>query len=202
MRSSFMRSMAYQSTTKFLPGSRWFLGSLQFITDKFGDLTLQEPKSCGIIRSGTGRLPLASIRVGLINEAQFRHRLSELGKTGSNPTGDKADHTLPILAATTNPICQSPLEFDSDGGGEVYIVGTRGELPDKLIEEIQWETDEELARAAYLVRETERGKRQNGQQDNSIALKDEPRDGAPTRRHHPKFNSRHNTVPDRFWNRS
>jgi hypothetical protein len=137
------------------------------------------------------RFPLASVRVGLINEAQFRHRLSELGKTGSNPTGDKADHTLPILAATTNPICQSPLEFDSDGGREVYIVGTREELLDKLIEVIQWETDEELTRAAYLVRETERGKRQNGQQD-----------GAPTRRHHPKFNSRHNTVPDRFWNRS
>jgi hypothetical protein len=32
--------MAYQSTIKFLPGSRWFLGSLQFITDKFGELTL------------------------------------------------------------------------------------------------------------------------------------------------------------------
>jgi hypothetical protein len=40
MRSSFMRAMVYQSTTKFLPGSRWFRGSLQFITDKFGDLTL------------------------------------------------------------------------------------------------------------------------------------------------------------------
>jgi hypothetical protein len=39
-RSSFVRAMTYQSTTKFLPGSRWFLGSLQFITDKFRDLTL------------------------------------------------------------------------------------------------------------------------------------------------------------------
>jgi hypothetical protein len=35
-----MRAMAYQSTTKFLPSSRWFLGSLQFITNKFVDLTL------------------------------------------------------------------------------------------------------------------------------------------------------------------
>jgi hypothetical protein len=53
--------MAYQSTTKFLPGSRWFLGSLQFITNKFGDLTRQEPKSRRIIGSGTGRLPLAPV---------------------------------------------------------------------------------------------------------------------------------------------
>jgi hypothetical protein len=40
MRSSFMRGMPFQSTTKFLLGSRWFLGSLQFITDKFRDLSL------------------------------------------------------------------------------------------------------------------------------------------------------------------
>jgi hypothetical protein len=40
MRSSSVREMVYQSTTKFLLGSRWFLRSLQFVTDKFGDLTL------------------------------------------------------------------------------------------------------------------------------------------------------------------
>jgi hypothetical protein len=34
--------MAFQSTTKFLPGSRWFLGSLVFLTDQFGNLSLQE----------------------------------------------------------------------------------------------------------------------------------------------------------------
>jgi hypothetical protein len=28
MRSSFVRAMAFQFTTKFLPGTRWFLGSL------------------------------------------------------------------------------------------------------------------------------------------------------------------------------
>jgi hypothetical protein len=69
MRSIFVRAMTHQSTTKFLPGSRWFLGSLQFITDKFRDLTLQEPESCGIIGSGTDRLPLAPVRVSLVNEA-------------------------------------------------------------------------------------------------------------------------------------
>jgi hypothetical protein len=40
IRSSFVRSMAYQSTNKFLPDSRWFLGCPQFITNKFGDITL------------------------------------------------------------------------------------------------------------------------------------------------------------------
>jgi hypothetical protein len=61
MRSSFVIAMAYQSTTKFLPGSRWFLISLQFITDKFGDLTLQEPESREVVGSGMGHLPPALV---------------------------------------------------------------------------------------------------------------------------------------------
>jgi hypothetical protein len=73
MGSSFVRAIAYQSTTKFLPGSRWFLGSLQFITDKFGYLTLHEPESCEVIGSGTDHLHPAPVRVNLINEAQLRH---------------------------------------------------------------------------------------------------------------------------------
>jgi hypothetical protein len=40
-----------------------------------------------------------------------------------------------------------------------------------------------------LSREAERGMGHNGQHDDSDALKDEPRDGAPTRRHHLKSNS-------------
>jgi hypothetical protein len=60
-RSSFVRAMTYQSTNKFLPGSRWFLGSLWFITNKFGDLTLQELESHKIIGSGTGHLAPAPI---------------------------------------------------------------------------------------------------------------------------------------------
>jgi hypothetical protein len=103
-RSSFVRAMMYQSTTKFLLSSRWFLGSLQFITDKFGDPTLQELESREFIGSGTGRLPPAPVRVGLINKAQLRHELSELGKTESDPMGDKADHTLAVPVATTDPI--------------------------------------------------------------------------------------------------
>jgi hypothetical protein len=61
MRLSFMRAMTYQSITKFLSDSRWFLGSLQFITNKFGDLTKQDPESRRIIESGTGLLPAAPV---------------------------------------------------------------------------------------------------------------------------------------------
>jgi hypothetical protein len=50
-----------QKEDKFLPGSRWFMGSFQFMTDKFGDLTLQEPESHRIIGSGTVNLPPALV---------------------------------------------------------------------------------------------------------------------------------------------
>jgi hypothetical protein len=45
----------------FLPRSRWFLGSLRFVTDKFGDLTLQEPESTEVAKSGTDHLPPAPV---------------------------------------------------------------------------------------------------------------------------------------------
>jgi hypothetical protein len=135
-RSSFVRAMTYQSTTKFLPGSRGFLRSLQFITDKFGDLTLQEPESRGIVGSSSGRLPPAPIRVGLVNEVQLGHGPSDLRKRDSDPARDKADHTLPVPTVTTDSIYQSPPESDSEGGGEVYMVGNGEELLDKTVEEI------------------------------------------------------------------
>jgi hypothetical protein len=60
---------------------------------------------------------------------------------------------------------------------------------DKSIEDIQWKIDEELTHTTRLAKEAERGKRYNSQQDDSSASQDEPRDGTPMRRHHPKFNS-------------
>jgi hypothetical protein len=81
--------MVYQSTTMFLLGSRWFLGSLQFITAKFGDLTLQEPEWHKIVRSGTGRLPPATVQVSLVNEEQLRQWLNELGRQARIPRGIK-----------------------------------------------------------------------------------------------------------------
>jgi hypothetical protein len=75
-------------------------------------------------------------------------------------------------------------------------------LPDKTVEKIQRETDIELTHAARLAREAERGKRHNGMQDDSGASDDEPRDGAPMRRHHTKFDSRYPANQDRLQNRS
>jgi hypothetical protein len=40
MRSDYVRSMVFQFITKFLLSSRWVIGSLLFLTDKFGDLSL------------------------------------------------------------------------------------------------------------------------------------------------------------------
>jgi hypothetical protein len=81
------------------------------------------------------------------------------------------------------------LRVDSEGGGEVYMVENEEELSDKMVEEIQWEADEEVAHTSCFAREGEREKWHNDLQDDSGASDDEPRDGAPMRRHHPKFNS-------------
>jgi hypothetical protein len=53
--------------------------------------------------------------------------------------------SIAISVATTDPIYQSSLELDSEGGGEVYMVGNGEELPDKTTEEIQKEAEEEIA---------------------------------------------------------
>jgi hypothetical protein len=50
-----------------------------------------------------------------------------------DPAEDKADHTLAILAATTYPICQLSLEFESEYDGEVYMVGQGDHLPEKTV---------------------------------------------------------------------
>jgi hypothetical protein len=80
---------------------------------------------------------------------------------GSDSAGDIADHTLAVPVATTDSIYQSSTESDSEGGGEVYMVGNAEELPKKMVQEIQQETDEELARASHLSREAKKGKRHN-----------------------------------------
>jgi hypothetical protein len=69
-----MITMAFQSTTKFLPGFRWFLCSHVFLTEKFGNLFLQELELSKAIGSGTSRLPAAPVRVSLISEALLRHK--------------------------------------------------------------------------------------------------------------------------------
>jgi hypothetical protein len=78
--------------------------------------------------------------------------------------------------------------------------------PEKTAEEIQQEAEEEIAHVACLARELDKarniGKRHNGMQDDSGASDDDPRDGAPMRRHHTKFDSRYPANQDRLQNRS
>jgi K+/H+ antiporter YhaU regulatory subunit KhtT len=47
----------------------------------------------------------------------------------SDPVGDKADHTLAVLVATTDLIYQPSPESDFESGGEVYMVGERRGTP-------------------------------------------------------------------------
>jgi hypothetical protein len=98
------------------------MGSLEFLTDKFGDLSLQELESSEVVGSGTNRLPLALVRVCLACEAQLRHGFDVPRKTDIDPTEDKADHNLAIPIVTSYPIYQSLMESDSECGGEVYMV--------------------------------------------------------------------------------
>jgi hypothetical protein len=82
------------------------------------------------------------------------------------------------------------------------MVEQGGELPEKTVEVIQREAEEEIARAEHLHRELVKRKGHNGMQDDSEASEDEHPDGAPTRRHHPKFNSRRNADRIRLRHRS
>jgi hypothetical protein len=109
--------------------------------------------------------------------------------TDLDPTEDKADHPMVVLTATIDPICPSSSESDSEYGREVYMVEQGGELPEKTIEEIQQEVEEEIARVVRWTKELDKRKGHNDMQDDSKASEDEHPDGAPTRRHHPKCNT-------------
>jgi hypothetical protein len=184
------------NSTKFLPGSRWFLGYLEFLTKKCGNLSLQESELGKVARSGTGRLPLSLVRVSLIKEAQLVHGLGSLGETDTDPAKDKADHHLTVLTAATDPFCPCSLESDSEYDREVYMVEQGGELLEKTVLEIQREAEEEIPRAEHLARKLDKTKGHNGMPDDFEASEDEHPDGTPTWRHHPKFNSRCHTDRD------
>jgi hypothetical protein len=88
-RLDYVRSMVFQSTTKFLLGSSWVHVSLLFVADKFGDLSLPEPESPSQAPTTS---PPALVRVGLINEAELKHISNALGKTDTDPSRDKVGH--------------------------------------------------------------------------------------------------------------
>jgi hypothetical protein len=120
LRSSFVRTLAFQFAAKFLPGSRWFLGSVEFLTNKFGNLSLQEPELSKVVRSGTDHLPPTLVRVSLVSEAQLE--LNSLGEMDMDPMEDGADHTLAAQAATTDLIYSLSSGSDSEYEREVYMV--------------------------------------------------------------------------------
>jgi hypothetical protein len=115
-----------------------------------------------------------------------------------DPSEDKVDHISGGSPTIIDPIYQPPPQSDSKGDKEVYMEGQGEELLEKTAEEIKKEAKEEIARAVYLAKEAEKGKRHNDLQENYGSSNDESRDGAPLRRHHPKFNSRCSAGQDRL----
>jgi hypothetical protein len=69
------------------------------------------------------------------------------------------------------------------------MVEQGGEPLEKTTEEIQREVEEEIARVEHLARELNKRKGHNDMQDDFEALENDHPDGAPRKRHHPKFNS-------------
>jgi hypothetical protein len=69
------------------------------------------------------------------------------------------------------------------------MMGQGEQPPEKTAKEIALEVEEEIARAARLAKEADKGKRHNGPDDDSGSSDDEPRDGATSRKQHLKFNS-------------
>jgi hypothetical protein len=113
-RSSYVRSMTFQSTNKFLPVSRLVFRSLLFIIDKMGNLSLQEPEPWEITESGTDRVHQILTQDGLTCEAQLRHGSCLSGESDLDPSGDRADHHEMCCHAATNLICKPSPESDSD----------------------------------------------------------------------------------------
>jgi hypothetical protein len=190
MRFNYVRSLVSRSSSKFLPNSKWDFGSLLFIADKFGDLSLQETESWEITGSGTDHVPPISAQVGLVSEARLGHGFSASGEAESDPSGDKADHHEIGCPTAVDPINQPPPEFDSDSGREVYMVGQGEPATNQTTLQIAREADDEIARATRLAQEANEAaeKRHRGQQDNSGSSDGEAGDGAVSRGHHSKFN--------------
>jgi hypothetical protein len=63
-----VRSMAFESVTMFLPGSRLVFRSLHFVADKMGDLSLQEPEQQEIAGPDVDRFPPTPVQIGIACE--------------------------------------------------------------------------------------------------------------------------------------
>jgi hypothetical protein len=92
----------------------------------------------------------------------MRHNLNTdwiyWGKQKWIPLGIKVDHALAVLAIVTDPIYPPSLDTNSEYDGKVYMVGQGDQLPEKTTEEIQWEVEEEIARANVQPGNSTRGR--------------------------------------------
>jgi hypothetical protein len=150
-RFNYVRSMAFQSTSKFLPGLRLVFRSLLFIVDKMGDLSLQEPESRVVTGSYTNHILLILAQVGLTCKAQLRNGSSIMGESELDPSGDNANHHEICCPTTAYPIYKPSPESISDRGREVFMVGPGHQPPplvDQTVEEIAQEPEEKIIRLA------------------------------------------------------
>jgi hypothetical protein len=109
-------------------------GSLLFIADKMGDLSLQEPELWEITGSDTDCLAPMSVLVGLACEAQLKHESIRSGESELGPSRDHVNHHMVCCPDIADLIYKPSSESDSNGGQEVFMVG-QGERPTNQIEE-------------------------------------------------------------------
>jgi hypothetical protein len=186
MRLDYVRSMVFHSTTRCLPGLGWVPGSHLFIVDKFRDLSLQEPELPEVIGSSTGHLPVHTVRLGLINETQLRHGSSMLGEAGSDPLEDKA---VPLPASPRNRsnllvaarVCLR-LRLRSLHGGTGWATHREAHWRDRPRSRGKTHMSSMVSPRGW------QGKRHDDRQDDSTSSEGEAADGAPSWRHHTKFN--------------
>jgi hypothetical protein len=120
-----MRSMTFQASAKFLPGSGFVFGSLHFIANKFGDLSLQEPEQHKVSEPGTNRPPSSPARVGLTLQTRPEHGSDVLGESESDTFGENTGHLRVCCPNTVDPIYNhiALSESDSESNREIFMVG-------------------------------------------------------------------------------
>jgi hypothetical protein len=119
----YVRSMVFESAIKFLSGSRLVFGSLLFIADMMGDLSLQESEPQAIIGSDADQFPPTPVRVSLACEARPEHKSNKLAESKSDLFGDTVSHHDIYCPITADPIYKPLWESDSDDNREIFMVG-------------------------------------------------------------------------------
>jgi hypothetical protein len=184
--------MAFQSTSKFFLGSRLVFGSVLFIADKMGDLSLQELESLEIVGLGIDHFPpppqLESVSHARHNSGMdpaYRGNLSWIPQ-GVMPTTTRCVARMQQIQSTSRlrSLTQTTTKKFSWWGK------LNPPPPSNQTAEITQEADTKNARAARLVQEADKvaSKRHRGRQDDSGAFEDGAEDGATSIGHLPKFN--------------